>query len=304
MKFSSVVLTIISITTATYGAFVPSISFSNSYQSVIVKGYLDDLDGDLYGQDANPDPDKESFEATKMKEEDLDRAGPGNWDDFVDFNEFDGGDGQMGVAGDGKKGLERLDNAPQMATSKTMSAKNAWGSNTGYAEELRSKGVETSRAQQLENWANQQEVRRKQQQMKEMTESFDRVQSTGEEDWRTLAKFGVERTQEFDMDEEFGAVSPGNVDGTIELKSGVNKIAYSEFGLKNDFMGFADFRAAFTPDTKQPDWTVEPVEGTLSKDPVKFIVKFRPSNPGVNEGFLVIDTEDMKKTFKLIGSTA
>ena len=44
-----------------------------------------------------------------------------------------------------------------MAKSKTMSAKNAWGKSTGYADALIEKGVDNQRAQQLENWMNQQE---------------------------------------------------------------------------------------------------------------------------------------------------
>ena len=34
-----------------------------------------------------------------MEKDQVDRFGPGNLDQFVDFEEFDGGDGQMGVAG-------------------------------------------------------------------------------------------------------------------------------------------------------------------------------------------------------------
>ena len=73
--------------------------------------------------------------------------------------------------------------------------------------------------------------------------------------------------------------------------------------LKNDYMGFADFRASFTPETSN-DWTVDPSEGSLtSREPTTFTVKFRPSNPGITGGYLVIETEDMKKTFQLVGST-
>lgn len=39
---------------------------------------------------------------------------PNTW---IDFNEFDGGDGQMGVAGDGQKGLEKMDAVPLMGSS-------------------------------------------------------------------------------------------------------------------------------------------------------------------------------------------
>merc|ERR1719464_813325 len=153
MKFSSVAISLTSIVAA-HAAFVPS-TVTQYRTRTIIKGYLDDLNKELYDdRDPNPDPDKESFEATKMKDEDKDRYGPGKWDDFVEFDEFDGGDGQMGVAGDGNKGLEKIgsDATPQLAKSKMMSAKNAWGTSTGYGDQLREQGVETSRAQQLENW--------------------------------------------------------------------------------------------------------------------------------------------------------
>lgn len=68
-------------------------------------------------------------------------------------------------------------------------------------------------------------------------------------------------------------------------------------------MGFADFRAAFTPETP-PYWTVDPEEGSLDKAGTDFIIRFRPQAPGVAEGYLVIETEDFKKTWKLIGGTA
>jgi hypothetical protein len=65
-------------------------------------------------------------------------------------------------------------------------------------------------------------------------------------------------------------------------------------------MGFADFRAAFTPDTP-PFWTIEPREGALDKKGTDFFLRFRPNSPTVVEGYLVIETEDFKKTYHLIG---
>jgi hypothetical protein len=70
-------------------------------------GYLDDLSRELYKEVDEPDLEK-TYEATKAKAEETDRYGVGDWKEFVDFEEFDGGDGQMGVAGDGKKGLEKV----------------------------------------------------------------------------------------------------------------------------------------------------------------------------------------------------
>lgn len=111
--------------------------------------------------------------------------------------------------------------------------------------------------------------------------------------------------KDFDLDKEFGAVTPGDkIEGTIELVSRIGQIRIHELNLKNDFMGYADFRAAFTS-SSPVDFTVTPSEGSLShKEGTEFIVKFKPNNPGTVEGYLVIDTEDMKKTWKIIGSTA
>lgn len=194
-----------------------------------LNGYLDNLSKELYAEDSSPDPEAESREATKMAKDLIQNAGPSTFADYVDFaDEFDGGDGQMGVAGDGNKQLEKMDNTPQFAKSKMMSAKNAWGTDTGYADTLRSQNpkMDTARAQQLENWANQQEVRAKNQQLKAMSDSFDQQQTSAEENWRQLAKFGVERNEEFDLDETFGPVVPGDsIDGVIELTSPVNRVA-------------------------------------------------------------------------------
>jgi hypothetical protein len=68
-------------------------------------------------------------------------------------------------------------------------------------------------------------------------------------------------------------------------------------------MGFADFRAAFTADTSAA-FTVTPTEGSLRKNEnTTFTVKFKAQQPGVVEGYLVIETEDFKKTWKVVGRT-
>ena len=155
MKFSSATIATLLFTQALshVAAFSPLKAPVSSTTSLM--GYLDDLSADLArptAEESSPVPDEESREANAMAKDQIDRAGPGNWDAFVDFEEFDGGDGQMGVAGDGSGNkLESFD-MTQMANSKQMSAKNAWGTNTGYADSLREKGIDTARAQQLENW--------------------------------------------------------------------------------------------------------------------------------------------------------
>jgi len=292
-------------------AFAPSCLPNTRTQKIAssptqLKGYLDELTSELYAEDDTPNPEEQSRDANKMDKKDIVSYGPGSLESFVDFDEFDGGDGQMGVAGDGNKGLEKIGGGAQIIKSKEMSAKNAWGTSSGYADKLleNDSKMDVARAQQLENWANQQEVRAKNQQLKSMAESFDDVEASAEENWRQLAKFGVERNEEFDMDKEFGPVTPGDdIEATIELKTAVNRVETFEIDLKNPFMGFADFRCALTAETPM-DWSVGPNEGSLSgREETKFTVKFKPQGPGTIEGYLVIETEDFKKTWKLTGST-
>ena len=105
-------------------------------------------------------------------------------------------DGQMGVAGDGNKGLEKAwKGEASMAKSRSMSAKNAWGSGSGYAAKLIAEGVEATKAQQFENWQNQREVVAMRKAHSYMTDDFDSETTTVDEDWRKLSKFGVERNE-------------------------------------------------------------------------------------------------------------
>ncbi|KAG7337361.1 hypothetical protein IV203_034754 [Nitzschia inconspicua] len=301
MKLSMATLSAFVAMHRTVDAFAPKIVSSPGAKVLLNMGYLDDL-----SPIPNPNIEEEvddSFEATKMKAEDIDRAGPGSWESYVEFNEFDGGDGQMGVAGDGNVKLDKFDMS-EMAKSKTMSAKNAWGKSTGYAESLVEKGVDTARAQQLENWHNQQELLQQRKQQRFMTDEFDQT-SSSDDDWRKLASFGIQRNQDFDLNETFGAVAASTeIEGTIELVGRMNgPYATHEFSLRNPFMGFADFRAAFTAETPS-EFTVEPKEGSLrQKEDTNFLVKFKAQKPGVVEGYLVIETEDFKKTWKVVGST-
>jgi len=318
MKFStaSTAALIACASSVTHAAFVPQQTPTalTRTNTIVTKGYLDDLNSDLYAEDATPDVEQDKRENNQMAKEQLDRYGPGNLNQFVEFSEFDGGDGQMGVAGDGEAGLDKSDfNSGALASqvtqsmnkSKMRSAKNAWGSSTGYADKLiEEKGMDVARAQQLENWQNQQEIRKKNQEQKFMAESFDKQNETADLSWRELAKFGVERNEEFDLNETFGAVEEAeDVEDTIEFKTGPNGVAIHEFSLKNPYMGFADFRAAFTASSSPGAFTVEPAEGSLSKSDTNFMVKFRPDSVGAYQGSLVIETEDFKKTWKFIGST-
>jgi len=309
------ILTAVAYASKSNAAFVPA-SRSQSYQTspTVLNGYLDDLTNELYKDSAVPDIEEDKRENNQMAKDEISNFGPGNLNDFVDFDEFDGGDGQQGVAGDGKEGLDKSDfsfgelaNSKQkqeMMKSKSRSATNAWGTSSGYADQLIEEGVDTARAQQLENWANQREIHQKGQSKNSFAASFDTAPDDAEADWRTLGKFGVERNAEFDLDEEFGAVVAGaNVEGTLEFNTRTGAVQIQELAVENDYMGFADFRAAFTPDTPAC-FQLEPTEGSLQKgNPTNFIIRCKPETMGTFTGALVIETEDFKKTWTLIGTT-
>jgi hypothetical protein len=82
-----------------------------------------------------------------------------------------------------------------MGKSKMMSAKNAWGTSTGYADKMIDQGMDSARAQQLENWHNQQEVMKSKNSQKASVAQYDEPVSVGDDDWRNLSSFGVERNE-------------------------------------------------------------------------------------------------------------
>jgi hypothetical protein len=102
MKLSSAVI-VFSLAASSNAAFVPqpSSSFqpSTTKSTTAINGYLDDLSKELYKPEDMADEVADSREMNQMDKNQLDRYGPGNLSGFVDFEEFDGGDGQMGVAG-------------------------------------------------------------------------------------------------------------------------------------------------------------------------------------------------------------
>lgn len=302
MRSHTIVLLLTGITKSAIG-FSPIVTPKTSVpSSVVLKGYLDDLSKYTYDPEADVEEEDDSHEATNMPKELIDRFGPGDLSQFVDFTEFDGGDGQMGVAGDGQQGLEKeWKGQAELSKSKVMSAKNAWGKSTGYADVLVGQGMDTTRAQQIENWKNQREVQEQRNKQRWMTEEFDRIKV--DEDWRSLSSFQGEQVQDVDLDQELGAVVPGAVTGVIELRSRINQASVFEFSIKNPFMGFSDFRARFTQMSNPAEWSVEPGAGALNGrgDPTVFTVKYRAQTPGQSEGYLVVETEDDKWTYRLSG---
>ena len=113
-----------------------------------------------HGPDVDPSSEIGS-DSTKMDKEKIRHYAPGDFAHYVDPSDlFDGGDSEMGLAGDGNLGLRRIgrDVSPHMA--RTMTAKiDQAAEASSYAEELlNNSGMDVTRAQQLENWATQNEI--------------------------------------------------------------------------------------------------------------------------------------------------
>lgn len=114
-----------------------------------------------------PDVDPSSIierDSTKMEKDKIRHYGPGDFDQYVDHDTsdlFDGGDSEMGLAGDGNLGLRRIgrDVSPHMARTLKAKVDPVAVAHGSYADELLSdQGMDAARAQQLENWATQNEI--------------------------------------------------------------------------------------------------------------------------------------------------
>ena len=90
MRLSSIALFAVLQTTS---GFSP-VSRVSQQRSLQLQGYLDDLSNEVYAPDPNPNPEEESREATQMDKKDVTNFGAGSWETYVEFNTFDGGDGQ------------------------------------------------------------------------------------------------------------------------------------------------------------------------------------------------------------------
>ena len=68
-------------------------------------------------------------------------------------------------------------------------------------------------------------------------------------------------------------------------------------------MGFAKFRAGFVGDESN-EWSVTPSDGFLKQnEATHFVVRYSPHSHGSSTAYFVVETEDLKKTWKVVGST-
>jgi len=257
-----------------------------------------------HGPDVEPLTEEEKLgpDYTKMNKEFINNFGPGVFDGFADVNDqFDGGDSEMGLTGDGTVGLKKLGRDVTPHVARTIGARTRGyepheevivSPSMSYSEELMNvnPNMDFVRAQQLENWAEQREISSTNKHMyyERTQESYDVNINVHEED-----------TVQFLHSVEAG----GDYEGMISLRSPLYGVARYDIMLKNPYMGYAKFRAAFAGDASD-NWHVTPSDGVLKQnEDTHFAVTFRPQHPGVSSGYLVIETHDFKKTWKVVGST-
>lgn len=257
-----------------------------------------------HGPDIEPltDTEKLGSDYTKMAKDKIHHYGPGDFTGYVDSPDlFDGGDSEMGLTGDGNSGLQKFgqDVSPHM--TRTLYSKSNEGilaSAGSYTDELlqTNSGMDAVRAQQLGNWANQQEISMTNRHMDEMGRHYQEGQLIQEHGYGEI----YEGEASFVHPVQVG----DNIEGTIVLRAPINHgVAAEELMLKNPYMGYAKFRAAFVGDDSN-EWSVTPNDGFLKQnEETQFIVRYTPQNSGVSRAYFVVETEDLIKTWKVIGST-
>lgn len=258
--------------------------------------------------------------------------GPKDYEGFIDAEGFDGGDGQVGVVGDGKNHMEEFDMSAeasrgikggrklnQMGGSESkLNAKNAWGQTTGYADELKKRGMVEydeygedklqRRRQQLENWRNQAELRlKKDHQMSELAALQGKEYRGLGKEGHYLSQFEkktVEVVQAPVDAAAIGELKPGDILDTFTIGARLNARGGQTLTIQNEFSLYSDFVAGFLPGASDAI-TVEPQTGTLNRrggEPQEFIIKFQPTNFEESyEGTLVIQTEDATWTYYVQG---
>ena len=261
-----------------------------------------------HGPDVEPltDIEKLGVDFTKMPKDKLDRFGPGNFDQYTDStsNDFDGGDSETGVVGDGQSGLRQFgyDVSPHLANTMAARYSSAYDevetsptTAMSYAEELmhRNPSMDEIRAVQLQNWATQQEIASANRYMNE------KIQVYYDADY-DYTDYSVTSLDHLPMEVEAGEET---ADCLITLAAPLYGVASHEIAVKNPYMGFAKFRTYFVGDAAA-EWTVTPSDGYLKQnEATHFVISYRPQNPGVVHGYFVIETEDFKNVWKVVGST-
>lgn len=253
-------------------------------------------------------------------------AGPANYDGFVDsIDGFDGGDGQVGVVGDGTNAMETYDMSERVQ-SRRMNAvggseskqtrSNAWGYSTGYAEDLKKRGMVQvdefgedrlkARRQQLENWRNQRELRLQQEGQIRDLYSLQGKDYQPSRHGSYLSQMESKNAKPDLGPSERHTLNPGSrVDGTLQIASRLHQRGGVTLTIQNEYSTYADFVAGFSPGSAE-DIKVQPSSGTLNRrggKPQEFVITFEPQSVRPSyQATLVIETEDYTWTYQVSGT--
>jgi len=255
-------------------------------------------------------------------------------------SDFDGGDGQVGVVGDGSTAMEEFDKSEvikakiqdsTLVKESKARQRNAWGNtNSGVAEALKKEGMVDIdffgedrlkvRRQQLENYHNQQMLKKAQDAAIDALESAEgKKQGRNNKDYMSDLGFGAKTEAEEDKwnvykpeassteAKDFGEViATGKVRKEYSIVASPGKSGQVKVEQRNIVMTFQPFRAAFPAGTSSA-WTVKPESGSLERrggPPAELIVTYRPEVVGPpEEAMLVVDTEEFKHVYKITGSS-
>jgi len=273
-----------------------------------------------------------------------DGINPTNYEGFVDSEGFDGGDGQVGVVGDGGNAMDTFDdrssagsgrarvNSQGITESKKMQ-KNAFGQFTGYAEELEQQGMSqvdeygedrlAARRQQLENWRNQREIRSQQVDVRQEMSDFTGVEYDERRATQSYmnalqnagnvnddAKWNMYRgdAKAEALTEAADGLQKGDITEVVEMTCQFPAPAFGEIKVENDAMTYEEFKVGFSADSENggSDWQVSPLSGELNRrggDPQILSLVFKPSAPGgTRNAWLIVETEESKWTYHLVGN--
>jgi len=232
-----------------------------------------------------------------MDKEKINQYGPGDFTQYIDphSSDFDGGDSEMGLFGDGSVGLQKIgrDVSPHIARTLTAKMSEQAATATSYADELlqSNPSMDVVRAQQLENWATQQEIALTNRYMYEQGNYISEYYEYDDSIYEDGSLFA------------HPAQAGEDVQGLVTLTAPLNGVAAHEIMLKNPYMGYAKFRATFVGDASN-EWSVTPSDGFLKQnEETQFVLRYSPHSPGASHAYFVIETEDFAMTWKVVGST-
>lgn len=280
--------------------------------------------------------------------------GPTSYDNFIDSEGFDGGDGQVGCVGSdemegeksnsgivgfddsstraGMQSRSKVNLASDVRSESKKTQRNAFGTFTGYADELKEKGMvdihsETgedmllARRQQLENWRNQRELRSQQEDTLGELAGFTGTAYDGGRTGSTTymnrlnagvqedeSKWNVYKGEELATEADIPAegLQKGDITEVIEMSSSFPKPSFAEIKVENDVISFEHFVVGFTNDSDAGDFQVSPLSGELARrggDPQILSLVFKPNAPGgTRDAWIVVQTEESKWTYHVKGT--